>query len=1013
MIDEPVSPGIDESHAAFVKRLLAVAVAVDLLFIGLAALSLWQSRRQYEERAEITTQNLAHALAGHITDAVDKIDLTVLTVADEVEKELAGGGIDARALSAMVARHQARLPVLDGLRVVNAQGENAYGTGVTPGTRTSVSDRAYFALLRDDPKAGLVISEPVVGRVSKKWSIILARRVNRPDGSFGGLVYGTMTTENFLATFSSIDVGAHGTTALRDEQMVLIARYPNLEHPGNMVGKQDVSPELRNLVRLRKDGGSYGTQQSFDKVKRTYSYRRVPNRPLYVLVGLAYEDYLAPWRGEAKGVSALAALFVLGTVLSSRLVYRGFMRRATAVQALARQGEVLRKSEMWHRLLFDGSRDAIVTLASPSWRFTSANRAALDMFHAKTVAEFIALGPWDISPPRQPDGSPSTEKSQEAIAVALREGSHFFEWTHQRLNGTSFPATVLLTSVEMAGQDCLQATVRDITVQKQAEAELLEANRHLEAAIEHAHQMACRAELANQAKSAFLANMSHEIRTPMNGVIGMTGLLLDTELAPQQRRFAEIVLESATSLLAIINDILDFSKIEAGKLDLEILDFDPRATLANLKEMLALRADEKGLRFACVIDPKVPLRLRGDPGRLRQILTNLAGNAIKFTSAGEVSIKVALESSEEDTVRLRFEVKDTGIGIPADKIGLLFREFEQADNSITRKFGGTGLGLAISKRLAQMMGGDIGVESQEGKGSTFWFTAAFARLPDLPQEPETNPGSGPPPPRSGAKAANTGRQKTRILVADDNPTNQAVALAMLGHLGYQSDAVASGQEALRALAQIPYDVVFMDVQMPEMDGLEATRRIRDPKSGVQNPAIPIIAMTAHVMKSDQDQCKAAGMDDYLAKPVQASELASILERWLGHATAASVHRNAGSASPLSEATVFDRPGCLERLGGNREVLHRIISVFLVNTRQEIENLERALTASDSAEVGRLAHKLKGAAGNLCATDLWDLALRLEGQANDGAHERFAEFIPVLKKTFETLALVLQSELATR
>jgi PAS domain S-box-containing protein len=514
MTDERGVPGIDEPHTLFVKRLLAVAVAVDLLFISLAALSLWQSRRQFEERAEITTQNLAHALAGHITDAVDKIDLTVLTVADEVEKELAGGGIDARALSALVARQQARLPVLDGLRVVNALGENAYGTGVTPGFRTSVSDRAYFARLRDEPQAGLVISEPVVGRISKKWSIILARRVNRPDGSFGGLVYGTMTTEDFLATFSSIDVGAHGTTSLRDEQLVLIARYPRTPGLLDERGDTTASPELKNLVNVRKTDGSYRTDRGFDHVKRTYSYRKVPNRPLYVLVGLAYEDYLAPWRSEANGVSALAALFVLGTVISSRLVYRGWMRRASAVQALARQGEVLRKSEMWHRLLFDGSRDAIVTLASPSWRFTSANRAALEMFHAETVTEFTVLGPWDISPPQQPDGSPSTEKAQEAVAVALREGSYFFEWTHQRLDGTSFPATVLLTSIEMTGQDCLQATVRDVTVQKRAEAELIEANRNLEAAIEHANQMACRAEIANQAKSAFLANMSHEIRTP-------------------------------------------------------------------------------------------------------------------------------------------------------------------------------------------------------------------------------------------------------------------------------------------------------------------------------------------------------------------------------------------------------------------------------------------------------------------------------------------------------------------
>ncbi len=694
----------------------------------------------------------------------------------------------------------------------------------------------------------------------------------------------------------------------------------------------------------------------------------------------------------------------------------------------------LLKSETLFRSLWEASCEPMF-LTDPTGMIVKVNAAFASMLGASAGS----LEGMSVTGLFHPEEREDLRDFHRAL-YASDTKEHFFERELHFVQGPSGIFENYVTRVDIPGQPSqMLCILRDITEQKRgaeelarakeaAEAlnrELIAANRNLEETGRLAREMADRAEALSAAKSDFLANMTHEVRTPLNGILGMTGLALETELAGDQREYLELVKSSAEALLSLVNDVLDFSKYEAGKLGLDCVEFSLRALVRDVLRPLALRASVSGLAFESVVEEGVPDRFIGDPLRIGQVLRNLAGNAIKFTHEGKISVHVRVESAPgsvpeppsegaqsseaahsseavhspgelHSNVTLRFCVSDTGIGIPPEKHRLIFEPFTQADGSTTRRYGGTGLGLSICSGLVELMGGRLWVESQVGQGSAFYLTLRLEAA--APKETS-----------EAAPASSAGRDRTRklrILVADDNGVNQRLAARLLEREGHSVTIAGSGQEALELLERNlsepdKYDLILMDVQMPGLDGLQATARIREKERGSPH-RVPIVAMTAQAAESDRLRCLESGMDAYVAKPVHVPELMKIIESVVPGGNSMNADSTPLGCTVEAQLRQLDESLALTRVGGDVELLREVAELFLDDYPSTFEKIKAAVAARNATALEHHAHSLKGSVSTFGASRAFEAALALERQARSGDLSGAQDGLLQLEQALEAL-----------
>lgn len=750
-----------------------------------------------------------------------------------------------------------------------------------------------------------------------------------------------------------------GGLSVFDGELRLVAHNRKFRDLLDLPDKLFEMPEtsFESIIRYNAERGEYGEGDSEEKVRAIVERARQPELHQIKrrrINGTTLDIRGAPMPGGGFVTTyadiTAAELDKAALTESEERLYRALDGSGLILWDLNLQTAVVYLSETWSELMGGPSRTTFCSLEELGSFIDEEDRLA-----ARQALHAVLKG--------------QTARYSVELRMRKRDGSQF--WVHSvgRVADRADDGRAL----RIAG------TMRDITERKLAERELLLARDA--------------ADSANRAKSEFLATMSHEIRTPLNGVIGLTRFLLEDQLTPVQRQHAELIDSSAQSLLGLINDFLDFSKVEAGELSIESVAFDLHALLGELSRLYSLRAREKKLFFGLDIDAGVPQWVRSDPARLRQILNNLLGNALKFTAHGHVNLQVTALMASAGKATIQIAVSDTGIGIPPEVQTRLFNRFTQADSSTSRKYGGTGLGLAIVKQLCELMGGRVELNSTPQQGSTFQVF-----LPVALAEAQTLPASRPPAPVAEVYAA-------RILLAEDNPTNQIVATGVLRRLGYTDVVVAGdGKQAVEMALSRPFDAILMDCHMPEMDGYVATQMLR-----VEGCTVPVIAMTANAMKGDREKCLAAGMDDYLTKPVESDALGEMLKRWLSRSSIPDRTDNGGQPGSPQGTVVYDRAGVARRFQGDDELLPRVIESFQEHTPGLISRLQSAVDGRRLDEVLLLAHTVAGSAATLGGEALRKTASALEQCSPNGDAQMMAGLMTQLEQDFRDFVLALGSE----
>ncbi len=928
---------------------LALAVLWTLVIGRLSA----DSDAQREEAARLASTTAA-TLDAQARRVFSLVHARLSAARDEAQRETAG---DARRVSAGTVFERVR-PVDDSVAqtlVIGADGTIVDAAPIAPGSLVLAGDRDFFLALASGEGSRPYVSRPFTGRITGRVAIAVPARLSRPDGSFTGVISVSLDPADLMRPVVDVERESGLVLALVGSDGVVRASSGDLL---GEVGRDIGNSPLFYGMRAAPRGTLAAASPTAPGEMLHVAFRHVPEVPLIAVVAVPERVIAEGIREGSLGTLIAAAAITIALIALVGALLLEVARRARREGELALERVELEDAnrEMARAKRQADEKSALlettlanlsdgVTVFDANYRLVTWNDRLEDLLNLPGTVLFEGATYESILRAQAAEGEFGADDTEAEVRRRLDVTRAGMFGIYERTRPDGRVIEIKRTALPGGG---FVTVYTDITPRRRVEEEMRRAREIAEA--------------ASAAKSSFVAVVSHEIRTPMNAVIGTLGLLVDTPLDPEQRRYVETARESAEHLLAIINDILDLSKIEAGKLVLEPSDFALGPLLAGSVELFRPAARERNLDLAVEVGPGVPAALRGDAGRIRQILLNLVSNAVKFSQRGQILVSVTRDPGRG----LRFAVADRGPGVPPEQRSLLFQPFSQLEGPDARRTGGTGLGLAICRRLVELLGGAVGIDARPGGGSIFWFSLD---LPEAERAPEPAPEPAPIAPH----------RRMRVLLAEDSPANQLVAATLLRKEGHHVDVAGNGFEALEATRTRPYDIIFMDMFMPEMDGLAATREIR----ALPGPAgrVPIVALTANVMAGDRERFLASGMNGVLAKPVTGRMLAEALAR---HVPVGGGVVTAGEQPPSGiDEDHFARL----RRGLSPDTLVMLIGACVDEVRQRSRSLEGAAASADLPMLQREAHALRGGAANYGLRELAERAAAIETAARDGeAHE---------------------------